>query len=127
MHEMKTVFYLKNCNTSKRVIKEVGIDSSFEIRDIKENKLSPEEIGVLAEIAGSYQALFSKKARKYREYNLHLKDLTEDDYKMYLLEDYTFLKRPTVVIDNKIFIGSHKNTVKQLAYHLAHTTKNTQI
>ena len=124
---MKTVYYLKNCNISKRVIKEVGIDSSFEIRDIKENKLSPEEVRFLAEIAGSYQALFSKKARKYREYNLHLKNLTENDYKMYLLEDYTFLKRPTVVIDNKIFIGSHRNTVKQLAYYLAHETKKTQI
>ena len=127
MQEMKTVYYLKNCNTSKRVIKEVGIDSSFVIRDIKEKKLTPEEVGFLAEIAGSYQALFSKKARKYREYNLHLKNLTENDYKMYLLEDYTFLKRPTIVIDNKIFIGSHKNTVKQLAYHLAHTTKQSQI
>ncbi len=124
---MRTVFYLKNCNTSKRVIKEVGIDSSFEIRDIKENKLTPEELDFLAEMAGSYQALFSKKARKYREYNLHLENLTEDDYKKYLLEDYTFLKRPTVVIEDRIFLGSHKNTVKQLAYHLAHTERQIQI
>ncbi len=124
---MKTVFYINNCNTSKRVIKEVGIDSSFEIRDIKENRLTPEEVGLLAEIAGSYQALFSKKARKYREYNLHLKDLTEDDYKKYLIEDYTFLKRPTVVDGDKIFIGSHRNTIKQLAYYLANTTEKAQI
>ena len=124
---MKTVFYLKNCNTSKRVIKEVGIDSNFEIRDIKENKLTPEEVGLLAEIAGSYKALFSKNARKYREYNLHLKNLTEADCKKYLLEDYTFLKRPTIVIDDKIFIGSHRNTVKQLAFHLAHSTEQTEI
>lgn len=124
---MKTVFYIKNCNTSKRVIKEVGIDSSFEIRDIKENKLTPEEVDLLAEIAGSYKALFSKNARKYRDYNLHLKDLTEADYKKYLLEDYTFLKRPTIVIDDKIFIGSHRNTVKQLVYYLANPTEKTQI
>ncbi len=120
---MKTVFYLKNCNTCKRIIKEVGIDKSFKMRDIKENKLTPEEVDLLAKTAGSYKVLFSKKARKYREYNLHLKDLTEENYKKYILEDYTFLKRPTVVIENKIFIGSHKNTVKQLVYHLTHTKK----
>ena len=117
---MRTVFYLKNCTTSKRVIKEVGIDKSFVMRDIKEEKLTPEEIDMLAKMAGSYQALFSKKARKYREYNLHLKDLTEDDYRKYLCEDYTFLKRPTIVADENIFVGSHKNTVKELDYYLKH-------
>jgi arsenate reductase len=123
---MKTVFYLKNCNTSKRVIKEADIDESFVMRDIKEERLTPEEIDMLAKIAGSYKALFSKKARKYREYNLHLENLTEDDYRKYLCEDYTFLKRPTIVIDEKIFVGSHRNTVKELGYYLKHQkeTKN---
>jgi len=124
---MRTVFYIKNCNTSKRVIKELNLAKEFELRDIKENKLTEEEIDKLAEMAGSYQALFSKKARKYREYNLHQKDLNEDDYKKYLLEDYTFLKRPTVVTDGKIFIGSHKNTVKELNYHLAQKAKHPQV
>jgi len=124
---MRTVFYIKNCNTSKRVIKELNLAKEFELRDIKENKLTEEEIDKLAEMAGSYQALFSKKARKYREYNLHQKDLNEDDYKRYLLEDYTFLKRPTVVADGKIFIGSHKNTVKELNYHLAQKARPPQV
>ncbi len=125
--KMRTVFYLQKCNTSKRVIKEVGIDDSFELRDIKEKKLTPEELDILAGMAGSYQALFSKKARKYREYSLHKKELTEQDYKKYLLEDYTFLKRPTVVVDDKIFVGSHKTTVKELKYHLDHVVKQTHI
>ncbi len=117
---MRTVFYLKNCNTSKRVMKEAGIDSSFELRDVKEKNLTPEEIDMLAKMAGSYGALFSKNARKYREYNLHQKDLTESDFRKYLIEDYTFLKRPTIVVDDKIYIGSHRNTVKELIYHLSH-------
>ena len=101
-------------------MKEAGIDSSFELRDVKKKHLSPKEIDDLAAIAGSYQALFSKNARKYREYNLHLKDLTEKDYKKYLNEDYTFLKRPTIVVDDRIFIGSHRNTVKELIFYLSH-------
>ncbi|NPA36438.1 MAG: arsenate reductase [Chlorobi bacterium] len=124
---MNTVFYIKNCNTSKRVIKELGLDKEFVLRDIKENKLKEEELDELARMAGSYQALFSKKARKYREYNLHLKELSEVDYKKFILEDYTFLKRPTVIVNDKIFIGSHKNTVKELAYYLSHTNKPIQI
>ena len=117
---MRTVFYLTNCTTSKRVIKEIGIDKSFVMRDIKEERLSPDEIDLLAKMAGSYQALFSKKARKYREYSLHLENLSEDDYRRYLCEDYTFLKRPTIVVDDKIFVGSHKNTVKELDQFLNH-------
>ena len=41
-----------------------------------------------------------------------LKDqnLTEKDYKHYLLEHYTFLSRPVVVIDQSIFIGNSKKT-----------------
>jgi len=124
---MRTVFYLKNCNTSKRVIKEVGIGSSFELRDIKEKRLTSEEIDMLAGMAGSYKALFSKKARKYREYSLHKQELTEEDYKRFLLEDYTFLKRPTIVVDDKIFVGSHKSTVRELNYYLNHLIKQTQI
>ena len=118
---MKTVFYLKNCNTSKRVIKEADIDESFVMRDIKEERLTPEEIDMLAKIAGSYKALLSKKARKYREYNLHLENLTEDDYRKYLCEDYTFLKRPTIVIDEKIFVEAIEIQSKNLI-----TTLNTK-
>jgi len=43
-----------------------------------------------------------------------LKDqnLTEKDFKHYLLEHYTFLSRPVIVINDKIFVGSSKKTVE---------------
>ena len=123
---MKTVFYIRNCNTSKRIIKEAGIEKDFELRDIKEQRLTQEEVDTLAALAGSYRALFSKNARKYREYKLHLKNLSEDDYRSLIIEDYTFLKRPTIVIDDKIFIGSQRNTVKELENYLSKMKKQEQ-
>jgi arsenate reductase len=40
--------------------------------------------------------------------------LTEKDYRKYILQEYTFLKRPTVMIDNQIFVGSAKSTIEKL-------------
>jgi arsenate reductase len=48
---------------------------------------------------------------KYRALGLDKKKLTEDDYKNYILEEYTFLKRPVIIIGNKIFIGNSKANV----------------
>ena len=65
----------------------------------------------MKKMAGSYEALFSRVALKYRALGLDKKKLTEDDYKKYILEEYTFLKRPVIIIDNKIFIGNSKSNV----------------
>jgi len=51
-------------------------------------------------------------ALKYRSMGLNEMNLTEKDYRKYILEEYTFLKRPTVVIGKEIFIGSAPRTVK---------------
>jgi arsenate reductase len=43
-----------------------------------------------------------------------LKDekLTESDFKRYILEHYTFLNRPVIVIANNIFIGNSPKVVQ---------------
>jgi len=37
--------------------------------------------------------------------------LNEKDYRKYILLEYTFLKRPVIIVDNEIFIGNSKKTV----------------
>jgi arsenate reductase len=39
------------------------------------------------------------------------KDLTEADYKSLILKEYTFLKRPVIIIKDKIFIGNSKKEI----------------
>ena len=48
---------------------------------------------------------------KYRSLGLNEMDLQEQDYKKYILEEYTFLKRPVIIIENEIFVGNSKKVV----------------
>lgn len=64
--------------------------------------------------SGSYESLFSRRALKYKEWGLKEKNLGEDDYRNYILQEYTFLKRPVVLLDSQIFIGSEKKNIEAL-------------
>lgn len=112
---MKKIYHLGNCTTSQAIIKETGITpKKFEMQDIKFEKITPEQLDEMKKMAGSYEALFSRRAMKYKEWGLKDKSLTEKDYRNYILEEYTFLKRPVVIINDKIFVGSEKKNVEAL-------------
>lgn len=108
---MKKIYYLSSCDTCKRILNELQPPVSFELQDIKEVSISRSELDKLRELSGSYEALFSKRARLFRERGLHEKSLTEADYASLLADHYTFLKRPVIVVNDKIFIGNSKQTV----------------
>jgi len=59
--------------------------------------------------AGSAEALFSKRARKYKELGLKDQQLSEAQLRQFIIDEYTFLKRPVLILDQQIFIG---NTAK---------------
>jgi arsenate reductase len=66
----------------------------------------------MKEKVGSYEALFSKRAMKFRAMGLHEQQLTEDDYRRLMLEEYTFLKRPFIILGDQVFIGNAKKDVE---------------
>ena len=109
---MKKVYYLSNCDTCKRIMNELELGDAFIKQDIKENSITGEQLEELQNLAGSYEALFSKRARLYRERNLKDQELLEEDFKNLLMEHYTFLKRPVIVNNDEIFIGNSKKTVE---------------
>lgn len=111
---MKKIYYLSTCDTCKRIIKEVGIDQGFEFQDIKFEPITSGQIEQMHSYSGSYESLFSRKARKFRAMGLADKDLNEQDYKELILQEYTFLKRPVVIIENEIFIGNSSKNVTLL-------------
>lgn len=117
---MKKVFHLGNCSTCQRIIGELNPESKgFEMKEIKSSPMTQEEVEQMHKLAGSYEALFSKRAMKYRSMRLNEMTLSEDDLKKYLLEEYTFLKRPAIVTDDQIFIGSAKKTVQAAKAYLS--------
>jgi arsenate reductase len=110
---MKKIYYLKTCNTCMRIIKELNVPSDFALQDIKEDPLTVKQLEELLNLSGSYESLFSKRAKLYKEMGLKNTNLTERDFKHYILEHYTFLKRPVIVIDNSIFIGNSKKVIEE--------------
>lgn len=104
---MKRIYYLSTCSTCKRILKELGDRANdFELIDIKPNPLDEQQVDELRKMTDSYESLFSKTARKYQDLGLKEKNLEEADFKHYLLEHYTFLKRPVLIDGNDIYIGS---------------------
>lgn len=108
---MQKVYYLSSCDTCKRVMDEIGISSSFIKQDIKVQGITEEELDELFNLTDSYEELFSRRAKLYQEQNLKSQNLLEEDYKRLILKHYTFLKRPVIVNNDKIFIGSSPKTV----------------
>jgi len=115
---MKKIYYLSTCDTCKRIMKELPLDDFIKV-DIKTDPLTENDLIELHALSGSYEVLFSKIARLYRSMNLKEKNLQEVDFKKYLLEHYTFLKRPVFIVDNEIFIGNAKKNIELVKSKLA--------
>ena len=115
MNPKNKIYYLGTCDTCKIILTEAGaIAKKIPLQDIKTDKISSAQIDEMKKLAGSYEALFSRRAIKYREMDLKNKDLKEADYRNLILEEYTFLKRPVSILNNKIFIGNDKKQTEGL-------------
>lgn len=109
---MKKIYHLSTCDTCKRILKELQPLDGFELQDIKTEAITDTQLEELKNLSGSFGSLFSKRARLYKERGLATQKLTEEDFKNLILEHYTFLKRPVVVFDAKIFVGNSKKVVE---------------
>ncbi|RPE13671.1 arsenate reductase [Chitinophaga lutea] len=121
---MKKTYHLANCDTCRRILDETGVAAKgFELQDIKTEKITPAQLDEMKKLAGSYEALFSRRSMKFRPMGLHEKELTEADYRKLILEEYTFLKRPVTIAGKKIFVGNDKKTVTALKEFLLTNSK----
>jgi arsenate reductase len=109
-----TIFYLASCSTCKKIIKSLPSTAELVYHDIRQEPLTVAIVDEMKSLAGSYEALFSKRAQLYKERDLKNKNLTETDYKSLILEHYTFLSRPVFVIDGKIYIGNSQKVVNEV-------------
>jgi arsenate reductase len=112
---MKKMYHLGSCTTCQAIIKETGADkAAIEMQEIKSEKITAAQLDEMKKIAGSYEALFSRRAMLYKERNLKDQVLSEKDYRSLILEEYTFLKRPVTILGREIFIGNDKKSVAAL-------------
>ena len=111
---MNKIYYLASCDTCRKIIKTLPQGHNLIFHDIKQDPITEEQLDEMRQLSGSYEALFSKKAQLYKSLDLKNKTLLEADYKMYLLQHYTFLSRPVFIIDGKIFIGNSQKNIAEV-------------
>lgn len=110
---MKKAFTLPTCKTCQRIFDDLQPEAhGCEIVDIKSEGIVAADLDRMAELAGSYEALFSRRAMKFRSMGLADKALTEQDYRQLILDEYTFLKRPVFLFDDEVTAGSAKAAVE---------------
>ena len=110
---MRKVYFLQTCDTCRRILKEVNTDG-IERQEIKANNITVTQLEEMYQLSGSYEALFNKRAKLYKSMDLKNQVLSETDYRQFLLDEYTFLKRPVFILDNQIFIGNSKKVIEEL-------------
>jgi len=110
-------YILPACSTCQRILKEVNWTG--DMHDIKSDGVPESLLDNLAKAHGSYENLFSRRTMKYKSLGLKEKTLSEEDYKNYILEEYTFLNRPVFVVGDKSFVGNSKKVVAALKEHLS--------
>ncbi|WP_340077066.1 arsenate reductase family protein [Leptobacterium sp. I13] len=108
---MKKIYHLSTCDTCKRILNELQPLDGFLFQDIKNEAITKIQLEEIRQMTGSYEALFSKRARLYKERGLKDKKLSENDFKSLILEHYTFLNRPVIIVKDQIFIGNNKKTI----------------
>ncbi len=108
------IYYLASCDTCRKIIKSLPKDAVLEYHDIRQNPITEKELEAMHQLSGSYEALFSKKAQLYKSMDLKNKSLSEEDYKKYILEHYTFLSRPVFIIDGKIYVGNSPKNIQEV-------------
>ncbi len=115
---MKKIYHLKTCNTCQRIIGELNT-AGVEMQEIKSQHITAEQLDWIKDRVGSYEELFNKRAQKYRQQGLHEKNLSEADFRELILGEYTFLKRPVIVIGDEVFVGNSKKVVEAAKQKLA--------
>lgn len=111
---MKKIYYLKTCDTCKRILKQIKNIDEFQLHDIKEELVTLIQVEEMYALTGSYETLFSKRAKLYKEMGLKDENLTENDFKRYLLEHYTFLARPVIIYNDQIFVGNSPKNIEAM-------------
>lgn len=108
---MIKVYHLSTCSTCKKIINSIRFPDKTEFIDIKFNPITETQIDEMHSLSGSFEALFSKRAIKYKSLELKEKNLSESDFKKYIMSEYTFLKRPVIIYDASIYIGNSAKNI----------------
>ena len=107
---MKKIYYLKTCDTCRRILKEMDT-FGYVLQEIKTEPITVNQLDELYALTKSYEVLFSKMAKKYKQMDLKSQTLAEKDFRQLILDEYTFLKRPVIINNKEVLVGNTKKRV----------------
>lgn len=96
------------------IIKELNIQGASYLQDVKQQKASPEQLAFLYKHTQSYEALINKRGRVFAQLKREGMVFKETVYKRLLENEYSCLKRPILIWDNKVYLGNAKKTVAEM-------------
>ena len=107
---MKFICYPKcsTCKKAKDFLDEHGL--SYELRDIKQENPTYEELKLWLSISGlPVKKFFNTSGLLYKSMGLkdRLPDMTEEEQLRLLSTDGMLVKRPILVKENAVFVGFH--------------------
>jgi arsenate reductase (glutaredoxin) len=110
------VYWLPYCTTCQKAVEHLHSKGAqiSRFRDLKAQPLSQDEVRELAAKVGGVDALFSRRAMKYRQMGLHERELTEDEMVKLMADEYTFITRPVVVRDGRATAGFSQKRIDAL-------------
>ena len=112
---METTFlYLSSCSTCVRIIKELGIQDAPFLQDVKERMVTAAQLAFLYAHTNSFEQLINKRGRVYAQLKREGSDFSEVIYKKLLVQEYSCLKRPILIWNNKVYLGNAKTTVVEM-------------
>lgn len=114
------VWHLLSCSTCQRILKELNLnEKNSTMVDIKEQNISKDELEhIQSSLNSTYEELFNKRAMKFKLIKENFK--SDEDYKKGILEEYTFLKRPIIKINENYFVGNSKKVIESTKEKLSY-------
>lgn len=109
---MKVVYHLGTCSTCKRIIDSITWPADISFVDIKKQAITAEVLELLKAHFGTYEAVFSKKSKRYSEVKASISG--DEDHKTLILSDYTFLKRPVIIYNGFYSVGNDRSSIERL-------------
>jgi len=85
--------------------------SDYFLQEIKTEPITVKQLDEIHSLTNSYEVLFSKRAKKYKQMDLKSQHLTEGDFRQLILDEYTFLRRPVIIHKEEVYVGNTKKRV----------------
>ena len=112
---VETLYWLPHCSTCQKAeafLKDNGVTIK-QTWDVKTQPVDMATVEKLAKAMGGAEALFSKRALKYRALGLNEKTLSEAEMLDWMVKEYTFIKRPVIVAtDGTVLAGFSQKQYK---------------